>query len=197
MKAWERLLIIIPAGLALGAVGGQLASPVLIQRGDDTALQTMFESRAQRYGRPASDPSLTDATYYSDSSSYPPNLEDTADNDGSITGWRGPDFAGWPDYTPAPMPTIAELKAEVAARDAIVGRQALNATAPPPSDEPADTLAAQGAGKAVTSGDDPQTADGDGRQDTPHPKIVIFSQAAATHVISHSEPPATDGTPAL
>jgi len=197
MKAWERLLIIIPAGLALGAVGGHLASPVLVQRGDDGSWRTMFETRAQRYGTTTPQAPLTDATYYSDSYSYPPYLDDTADDSRSITGWQGPSFDNWPGYTPAPMPTIAELKAQVAARNAVIASEAMSAADALPNDEAADDLAAKGAGEAVSSDDDAPPTESDGAMDTPHPKIVVFPRATAAPAVASAEPPAADGTPAL
>ena len=53
MQAWKPLLFIVPAGLLLGAIGGNYARPVLTQRVDDGSLQALFETRAQRYGTSA------------------------------------------------------------------------------------------------------------------------------------------------
>jgi hypothetical protein len=197
MKAWERLLIIIPAGLALGAVGGHLASPVPVQRGDDSSWRTLFETRAQRYGTTTPQAPLTDATYYSDSYSYPPYLDDTADDSRSMTGWQGQSFDNWPDYTPAPMPTIAELRAQVAARNAVVASEAASAAGALPNDDPADDLAAQGAGEAISSDDDALPIESDSAEDAPHPKIVVFPRATASPAVASAEPPAADGAPAL
>lgn len=130
MQAWKPLLIAIPAGLLLGIAGGHFAHPVMKERGDDGWLEAMFETRAARDGRtPVAPPQ--EATYYVGGPSYDPSLKD----DRNVTAWQGPDFSDWPEYKPAPMPTIAELEAEVAARDAALERHATAGAATAVADE--------------------------------------------------------------
>jgi hypothetical protein len=190
MQVWRPLLIIVPAGLALGVVGGYYARPVMLERPVDGSLQALFETRAQRYGTSDLPTQPEDATYYSGGYSYPPYLDDSmTGDDKSVTGWQGPDFADWPEYKPAPMPTVAELKAQLAARDAALAQRAMSASDPNASDESATDVAAEGAGEAVVrAGDDPEAPDADTPQDTGHPKVVVLSPAAPA-----AEPPTADG----
>jgi hypothetical protein len=170
----------------------------MTQRGGDGSLQSYFETRAQRYGISTSDPQYHDATYYSGGYSYPPYLDYAPrdnDDEGAV-GWQGPDFANLPAYTPAPMPTIAQLEAEVAARDAALGRRAA-ATAETSADEQATAdVVAQGAGDAATTADQTQPPDTDTSAAEGHPKIVIVSQAAPPDTPS-AEPRTADGTQAI
>jgi hypothetical protein len=197
VKVWKPLIFIIPAGLALGAIGGEYARPVMTQRGDDGSPQSYFETRAQRYGSATSDPQYQDATYYSGGYSYPPYLDYVPrDDDKAAVGWQSPDFANLPAYTPTPMPTIAQLEAEVAARDAALGQRA-TATAETSADDQATAdVAAEGAGDAVTTADQTQPADADTSATEGHPKIVIVSQAAPPDTPS-VEPKTADGTQAI
>ena len=94
-------------------------------------------------------------------------------------------------------PTAAELKAQLAARNAVIASEAMSAADALPSDEAADDLAAKGAGEAVSSDDDAPPTESDGAMDTPHPKIVVFPRATAAPAVASAEPPAADGTPAL
>ena len=179
MQAWKPLLIIIPAGLVLGAVGGQYARPQLIERATDPSLQALFESRAQRYGGDSAQPQLRNEVYYAGQYSYPPYLDDRMmGGDREITGWQGPTFSDWPEYKPAPMPSVAQLQAQVAARDAALGRRAWGGYDEAPEDVSGAEAASQAAANAAASaaqaqpsaannpavaanGEEPRTPDGD------------------------------------
>ena len=194
VKLWKPLFFIIPAGLALGAIGGEYARPVMTQRGDDGSLRSHFETRTQRYGTSNSDPQYEDATYYTGGYSYPPDLDYAPrDDDNTVVGWQSAEFADWSDYTPAPMPTIAQLEAEVAARDAALQQRAA-AAAPSSTTDEATSGVAAGAGDAVTEPDDAQPAALDSSEG--HPKVIVISQAAPPAELS-PEPKTADGNPAL
>jgi hypothetical protein len=115
------LLVVIPAGLLLGAVGGHYARPVLQQRADDAELQRIFQSATKR--RDAQVPAAPTLSHAAPQTGGIPYIPASTD-DRTMTGWQGPDFAEWPEYTPAPMPTIEELQAELARRDAALGEAA-------------------------------------------------------------------------
>lgn len=109
MELWKALVLLAPAGLALGAVGGHMARPVLAQRvSDDDPVQAMFARRADRY---------------SSASDYPRQIEGPMDYVGGYSyapdesarlraDWTPPDYYHFPDM---PLPTIAELEARQAA----------------------------------------------------------------------------------
>jgi hypothetical protein len=180
MREWKPLLIVIPAGLVLGAVGGQYARPELIERAADPSLQSLFESRTQGNGTDSAPPELQDEVYYADQYSYPPYLDDRMlGSDREITGWQGPTFSDWAEYKPAPMPSVAQLQAQVAARDAALGKRAWGGYGEAPEDVSAAEAASEAAADASASagqaaqpspannpavaatGDEPRTPDGD------------------------------------
>lgn len=202
MQVWKPLLLIVPAGLVLGIVGAQYANPVIRQRGAGESWLDVFESRAQRYGAPPqAEAPPEQPTPYVGGSRYAPRFDDRA-----VVGWQGPDFSGWPEYTPAPMPTIAELEAEVARRDAALDRRA--AAAAPEDDS--GQLAAAAADAAQVAADDPRAGDevaddagaGRGAADrvaesgsdaTGHPKIVTFGPMASAAPGPAPEPRSVNG----
>jgi hypothetical protein len=155
VQAWKPLLLIVPAGLLLGALGGQYARPVMTQRPDDGLLQSLLGTRGERSGAAAAEAAPDDASYYSGEYSYPPYLDDRmGGQDREITGWQGPSFAGWPEYKPAPMPSVAQLEAEVAARDAALGQRASGEYREGRDDESAAEAAADAAGDAAANAAD-------------------------------------------
>jgi len=112
MPMWKPLLLIAPAGLFLGAIGGQMARPVLTQRESDDALQAMFQTRAERYGLDSSSPTQADGTTpYDGGYSYVPDWA-TRTN----ANWSPPGEDAWSySYAAAPLPTLARLDARQAA----------------------------------------------------------------------------------
>jgi hypothetical protein len=104
---WKPLLIIAPAGLMLGTIGGQMAKPVMLQRTGDDPVQAMFQSRANLYGHANSYPAQTEGPMtYDGGYSYAPDYADTA------AGWTAPDYYHFADV---PLPTSAQLDAHDAA----------------------------------------------------------------------------------
>ena len=187
MQAWKPLLFVVPAGLLLGAIGGNYARPVMTQRLDDSSLQALFETRAQRYGTQPTQAAPEDATYSSDQYSYPPYLDDRMlGGDREITGWQGATFANWPEY----KPSAAELEAQVAARDAALGQRAWAAAPTAAGDRTAAEAAAAAADDvAANAGDAAVSAGTDSQGTTTGPKVVVVSEALATP----SEPRTADG----
>ena len=51
MQAWKPLVLIVPAGLILGMVGGELARPVMAQRVTDKPWPSMLQTRSDREGQ--------------------------------------------------------------------------------------------------------------------------------------------------
>ncbi len=101
MRVWKALVLIVPAGLALGMVGGNLARPVMQQRAVAPG-QPKFETRAQRYGSAQPSPVLPEGpTTYVGGYSYRPDGSDWS---------RGHDDGDWPSAD-TPLPTMAELDA--------------------------------------------------------------------------------------
>ena len=124
MQAWKPLLIVLPTGLMLGAIGGQYARPVMTDQADESSLQSAFKSRAEHNRTSGNQAQPEDAEYYAGGYSYPPYLDDRMlGGDREITGWQGPSFADWPEYRPS-SPSAAQLEAQLAARDAALGRRA-------------------------------------------------------------------------
>jgi hypothetical protein len=193
VQAWKPLLIVIPAGLLLGAIGGQYARPVMTQH-PDASLEALFESREQRYGTDTARAQPEDASYYSGEYSYPPYLDDRMMGDGrEITGWQGPSFADWPEYTPAQMPSIAQLKAQLAARDAALGQRAWGGYGEDNADVSAAEAASAAAADAAANAADATQQSAVARQDpVDGPKVVVFSQADLPSEPS-TEPRTPDG----
>lgn len=193
MQAWKPLLLIIPAGLLLGALGGQYARPVLTEHPDD-GLQSLFGSHGDRSGTPVADASPEDASYDSGGYSYPPYLDDRmTGSDREITGWQGPSFAGWPEYKPAPMPSVAQLEAEVSARDAALGRRALREYGEGTDDKSAAEAAADAAGDAAANAaDQARTTSSDSQSPAEGSKAAVLSLPASSTAPS-AEPRTADG----
>jgi hypothetical protein len=178
VQAWKPLLIVVPAGLVLGAIGGQYARPVMTQH-PDSSLQALFESRAQRYGSEAVATEPQDASYYSGEYSYPPYLDDRMLGDGrEITGWQGPTLDDWPEYRPAPMPSIAQLQAQLAARDAALGRRSWGGYGESAEDVSSAEAASDAAANAAANAADFAQPDFDGQDSPGGPKVVVVSQSA-------------------
>jgi hypothetical protein len=104
MQLWKPLMLILPAGLVLGMVGGKLVHPVMKDRAVEP-WQSIFGNRAQQYGSAADYPVQPEGPMtYVGGYSYPPDMSD----------WSGPyDNADW-SYADVPLPTIAELDARQA-----------------------------------------------------------------------------------
>jgi hypothetical protein len=194
VQAWKPLLLIVPAGLLLGAIGGNYARPVLTKRADDGSLQAMFETRSQRYGAPATQAAPEDATYYSGGYSYPPYLDNRMlGGDREITGWQGPSFADWPEYQPAPLPSAAEPEAQVAARDAALDQRALGSATAGTEDQTAAQAAAATAANVAANADAQSLPDRtDGEDVAMGPKVVIVSSTDPS-AAPPSEPRTADG----
>jgi len=175
MPLWKPLLLIAPAGLLLGAIGGRMAQPVLTQRETDATLQAMFQTRADRYG--SGYPAQTaDVTYYNGGSSFVPDWVNRVD-----ANWSPPHEDAWSySYAAAPLPSVAQLDARQAALLADPDKQfavhrpdpaaepaeATLAATPDPSAAPAsgDTVAAAtapSAGDAPADSSEPRKADGE------------------------------------
>lgn len=163
MPLWKPMLLIVPAGLALGAIGGNLAHPVMQERAGDHAAQAMFRNRADRYALPNSypDPSQ-DGLPYVGGYSYAPFEPDPTQ------GWSPPyDDREWA-YSDLPLPRIAELDARQAALladpDVEFSATPPMAKADPPADSApssAETSTADATPAApVDSGPEPRSADG-------------------------------------
>lgn len=104
MQPWKPLLVIVPAGLVLGIIGGKLAHPVMQERASEP-WQSMFETRAQRYGTAGAYSSQPQSSIaYVGGYSYPP------DTSGWSDAYDPPD---WLDED-VPLPTLAELDARQA-----------------------------------------------------------------------------------
>jgi hypothetical protein len=112
MPLWKPLLLITPAGLVLGMIGGHWAQPVLAERASDATLQAMFQTRAERYGLdPSASKQTADVTYYDGGYSYAPDWAARTD-----VNWSPPHEDAWSySYAAAPLPTVAQLDARQAA----------------------------------------------------------------------------------
>jgi hypothetical protein len=105
---WKPLLIVVPAGLVLGSIGGHWARPVMTQRAGDSAAQSMFQTRADRYGRSGAYPKQAEGPVpYDGGYSYAPDWAVQA-----ASTWTPPDYD---HYADAPLPTLAQLDAHQAA----------------------------------------------------------------------------------
>ncbi|MBO0749735.1 MAG: hypothetical protein J2O44_04805, partial [Porphyrobacter sp.] len=102
-------MIVLPAGLALGTVGGHWARPVMMERAGDAAWQAMFQTRADRDGNSNPYPEQPQMTYVG-GYSYPPDLAGRVD-----PGWTPPKLDAWTYANDVPLPTVAELDARQAA----------------------------------------------------------------------------------
>lgn len=192
MQAWKPLLIVLPSGLLLGAIGGHYARPVMIGRADDSALQSAFESRAQRYGTTGAQTPPDEGSYYSGGYSYPPYLDDRMlGDDREMTGWEGPSFADWPLYQPATTPSATQLEAQLAARDAALGRHAWDNSTTGDEQTAAEAAADAAGNAAANAGDEyrSSTANDDGSSGAP--KVIVIS-AAGTGSVSSAEPRTPD-----
>lgn len=148
MRAWKALLLIVPAGVALGAVGGNLARPVMTQPAAEP-WQARFETRAERYGAVQSYPELPQGPpAYVGGYSYPPDTSDGPRDDGD---------GGWA-YADAPLPTIAELDARQA--ELLADPDVEFAVSPPEPIGPVAHPAPGTAAQVADLGPEPRTADG-------------------------------------
>lgn len=199
MQAWKPLLLIVPAGVLLGALGGQFARPVMTQHPDDGLLQSLFGSHGGRSGTPVAEAPPEDASYYSGGYSYPPYLDDRmTGSDREITGWQGPSFAGWPEYKPAPMPSVAQLEAEVSARDAALGQRAAGEYEESTDEKSAAESAADAAGDAAANAaDEARSTSMDGQSSAEGPKAAILSPPASPAAPSAEPRSANGNLPAI
>lgn len=163
MPLWKPLLLIAPAGLLLGAIGGRMAQPVLTQRESDATLQAMFQTRADRYGSSSAYPAQTaDVTYYDGGYSFVPDWVSRVD-----ANWSPPHEDAWSySYAAAPLPSVAQLDARQAALLADPEKQ-FAVHHPDLAGEPAeaapaaapDTSAAQTGGETVAMAATPSTGE--------------------------------------
>jgi len=193
VQAWKPLLIVIPAGLLLGSIGGHYARPVMTEH-PDTSLDALFQSRAERNGADAAAPQPQDASYYSGAYSYPPYLDDRMLGGGrEIVGWQGPRFSDSPEYKPAPMPSVAQLQAQLAARDAALGQRAWSGYGESDEDVSAAEAASAAAANAAANAADPAQPRFSDEADSPAgPKVVVFSHATPP-AVANGEPSTPDG----
>jgi hypothetical protein len=157
MRVWKALILIVPAGLALGMVGGNLARPVMQQRAVEPR-QSIFETRAERYGSAQSYPRQPQGSMaYVGGYSYPP----------AAKGWpQGKDDGGDWTYADMPLPTVAELDARQA--ELLADPDVEFAVSPPDATgqmaDAAPALAGQQAAQVAHApadlGREPRTADG-------------------------------------
>jgi hypothetical protein len=170
MRLWQRLAIIVPAGLLLGMAGGQFARPVMTQRLGDEPWQAMFQTRGDRYGVSSDYPAQPDGPMtYDGGYSYAPAWT-------ASTDWSPPDYDGYADI---PLPTLAELDARQAAL--LADPETQFAVAPP-------------AGAIEQAGDDAATAAEHARQAAAAPAASV---AAADPADLAPEPRTADGQPAI
>lgn len=163
---WKPLLIIAPAGLLLGTIGGQLAKPVILQRAQDAPWQSMFQSRAERYGTSGQYPAQPEGPMvYDGGYSYAPDFADTP------ADWTPPDYYRFADV---PLPTIAELDARQAALLA----------------DPEAQFASRSADAAFGIALDAQGTRADGLPPSPAPDDA---PPAATEQVALGPEPRTDG----
>jgi len=180
MPLWKPLLVILPAGLALGAVGGHLARPEMQQRAVDGPWPSIFQARADREGSSSGYPAQPqDGLAYVGGYSYPPYLARTD------AGWSPPaeDWAS----AERPLPTLAELDARQAA---LLADPDLEFAVHPPAQE-ADPAA--GPAQATADGALPLTGQQPGPQSA-QPRSQVAS-AEPTEV--GPEPRKADGEPAI
>jgi hypothetical protein len=155
---WKALLLIAPAGLALGMVGGHLAKPVMTQRVGDEPWQAMFQSRADRDGRAAEPPPMVEGPLtYTGGYSYAPDFaRDTI-------AWAPPDYEHYRDI---PLPDLPQLDARQAALLADPEVQFGGSQAPVPAEQAGEApFPAAAAGVAADLGQvavaaEPRTPDG-------------------------------------
>lgn len=166
MQVWKPLLAILPAGLVLGMIGGHYARPVVQQRPGEDAVSKLFGDRSAGANTAAIAP---DPSYPAYDVAGPDSVPAFADDDREITGWQGPDFKNWPAYTPAPMPTIAQLQAETAARDAALDRHAYGQSTSSRDGESAADAAENAADDAASRFESPDTSGKPRPQDFPSP----------------------------
>lgn len=176
MYLWKPLLAILPAGLALGAVGGHMAKPVLTQRVGDEPWQAMFQSRGTSTGtHDAYQPPIEGPMNYDGGLSYAPGWAKYDDNVGVPLPGENT-FA----YYDTKLPTVAELDVHQAALLADPDKQYTSQQA-----RDQDALARDDVQLAAAG--PPQASDG--------PKVVTFPTASAAD--SAPEPSRADGEPAI
>jgi hypothetical protein len=172
MNAWKPLLIVVPAGLVLGAVGGHLAKPVMTQHASDEAWQAMFETRAEHYGSSGAYPPQPQYQQaYVGGYSYAPFADD------QDIPWSPPEPDAW-IYSDASLPTVAELDARQAA---LLADPNVEFAVSPPGDQ-----VEQAAEQAQAAAADASQAQPQG-----HPKTVDFASAAP--MVVGPEPRTADG----
>lgn len=143
MQAWKPLLLILPAGLLLGMIGGRYAHPVMQQRGGDEPWRQMLEPNI----RP-SNPRIMVENPPIDPMPYGPS---SSFAEQATVEWPDP-YAGtrWDPASAEPLPSVAELDAQL---DSSAGE----ANAEP---APAARLADAGTGVTVIRGGEPRRDDG-------------------------------------
>jgi hypothetical protein len=192
LQAWKPLLIVLPAGLMLGAIGGHYSRPVMTDPADESSQQSAFRSRAERNGSSGMQAQPADAEYYAGGYSYPPYLDDRMlGGDREITGWQGPSFADWPEYQPAATPSSAQVEAQLAARDAALGRRAWDSFGTGDEQTAAEAAADAAADAAANAADGYRsgTFGGDGSANGPKAATLPPSSGSTTS----REPRTPDG----
>lgn len=152
MHVWKPLVLIVPAGLVLGMIGGKLAHPVMQERATEP-WQSIFGSRAQQDGSVSNYPVQPEGPMtYVGGYSYPPDTSD----------WSRPyDNPNW-TYADVPLPTISELDARQAE---LLADPDVEFAVSEPTDEaeqPAEVPPQQAAQVALgpDTGPEPRTPDG-------------------------------------
>jgi len=157
MQAWKPLVLVVPVGLILGMVGGELARPVMTQRVTDEPWSSMLQTRSDREGQSREYPDQPqDGLPYVGDYSFPPDVGATN------AEWTPPHEDRW-TYADAPLPTVAQLDARQAAL--LADPEVEFAVHPPakPSEPPSATAAVtpDGEGQSQPSfAPEPSTPDG-------------------------------------
>lgn len=169
MQVWQRLLIIVPAGLVLGMIGGNLARPEMVERAVDTPWQAMFQGRADRDGgSPEYSAQPQGDLAYVGGYSYAPGYATQG------TGWTPPSEDRLA-YGNAPLPTIDQLDARQAA---LLADPEVEFAVHPGSE---DAVAPHGAAEGLVQPADPPDA----------------QIASAEPLVTGPEPSKADGEPAI
>jgi hypothetical protein len=155
MQAWKVALMIIPPGLVLGMIGGDLARPVMREPADDPS-QSLFAGRGQA----------------EQAAAYPDQPEGPMDYVGGYSYAPGPapdDSARWaplPDYgagtyANVPLPTVTQLDAR---QTALLADPDVEFAVSPPKDEAEQPAQPESAAPATPAppeiGPEPRTPDG-------------------------------------
>jgi hypothetical protein len=152
MQLWKPLVLIIPAGLVLGMIGGHLARPVMQERAGEP-WQSIFLTRSQQYGTTNYPTQGQGPTPYVGGYSYPPETIDL---------YHAYDETV-PTYADAPLPSVDSLDARQA--ELLADPAVEFATSPPANEieqgtEDTSAPAAQMAVGSTDAAPEPPSPDG-------------------------------------